>query len=69
MQQVEVDELTISYDVEGEGATTFETEDHQLYYKAVVRFDAQRFATFAPYSRLQAGMTVEADIISEANRC
>jgi len=42
-------------------ATTFETEDHQLFYKAVVRLDP---ANFAPFSRLQAGMTVDADIIS-----
>jgi len=44
--------------------TTFETADHQLYYTAVIRLDPKRSAAFAPYSRLQAGMTVDADIIS-----
>jgi HlyD family type I secretion membrane fusion protein len=45
-------------------ATTFETDEHQLFYKAVIRLDPASAAAFAPYSRLQAGMTVEADIIS-----
>jgi HlyD family type I secretion membrane fusion protein len=44
--------------------TTFETEDQQLFYKAVIRLDSKRSAAFAPYSRLQPGMTVDADIIS-----
>jgi HlyD family type I secretion membrane fusion protein len=44
--------------------TTFETAEHQLYYKAVIRLDRERSAAFAPYARLQAGMTVDADIIS-----
>jgi HlyD family secretion protein/adhesin transport system membrane fusion protein len=44
--------------------TTFETEDQQLFYKAVIRLDPKRSAAFAPYSRLQPGMTVDADIIS-----
>jgi HlyD family secretion protein/adhesin transport system membrane fusion protein len=45
-------------------ATTFETEDHQLFYKAVIRLDPKRSAGFTPYARLQPGMTVDADIIS-----
>jgi HlyD family secretion protein/adhesin transport system membrane fusion protein len=45
-------------------ATTFETDEHQLFYKAVIRLDPARSAAFAPYSRLQPGMTVDADIIS-----
>jgi adhesin transport system membrane fusion protein len=44
--------------------TTFESEDHQLYYKAVIRLDPADAATFQPFSRLQPGMTVDADIIS-----
>jgi HlyD family type I secretion membrane fusion protein len=44
--------------------TTFETEDQQLFYKAVIRLDPKRSAAYAPYSRLQPGMTVDADIIS-----
>jgi HlyD family secretion protein/adhesin transport system membrane fusion protein len=44
--------------------TTFETEDHQLFYKAVIRLDSAHSAEFAPYSRLQPGMTVDADILS-----
>ncbi len=44
--------------------TTFETDDHQLYYKAVVKLDSADATTFAPFSRLQAGMTVDADIVS-----
>jgi adhesin transport system membrane fusion protein len=44
--------------------TTFETDDHQLYYKAVIRLDPKRSAAFLPYSHLQAGMMVDADIIS-----
>ena len=54
--------------LEGEVAsispTTFETEDHQLFYKAVIQLDRKRSAAFAPYTRLQPGMTVDADIIS-----
>jgi HlyD family secretion protein/adhesin transport system membrane fusion protein len=45
-------------------ATTFETDEHQLYYKAVIRLDPADAATFAPFSRLQAGMTIDADILS-----
>jgi len=45
-------------------ATTFETEDQQLYYKAVIQLEPERSAAFAAYSRLQPGMTVAADIIS-----
>ena len=44
--------------------TTFETDDHQFYYKALIRLDPKRSAAFAPYARLQPGMTVDADIIS-----
>lgn len=44
--------------------TTFETEDNQLYYKAVIKLDPTDAATFQPFSRLQPGMTVDADIIS-----
>jgi HlyD family type I secretion membrane fusion protein len=51
-------------EVQSISPTTFETEDNQLYYKAVIRLDPKRSAAFAPYSRLQAGMTVDADIIS-----
>jgi HlyD family secretion protein/adhesin transport system membrane fusion protein len=45
-------------------ATTFETDEHQLYYKAVIRLDPADATTFAPFSRLQAGMTIDADILS-----
>ncbi len=44
--------------------TTFETDDHQFYYKALIRLDPKRSTAFAPYARLQPGMTVDADIIS-----
>ena len=44
--------------------TTFETDDHQFYYKALIRLDPKRSTAFAPYTRLQPGMTVDADIIS-----
>jgi adhesin transport system membrane fusion protein len=44
--------------------TTFETEDQQLFYKAVIRLDRDRLGAFVPYTRLQPGMTVDADIIS-----
>jgi HlyD family secretion protein/adhesin transport system membrane fusion protein len=44
--------------------TTFESEDHHYYYKALIRLDPKRSAAFTPYSRLQPGMTVDADIIS-----
>jgi multidrug efflux pump subunit AcrA (membrane-fusion protein) len=44
--------------------TTFETEDEQLYYKAIIKFDPGDAATFQPFTRLQPGMTVDADIIS-----
>lgn len=44
--------------------TTFETEDKQLYYKALIRFEPEDAMTFAPFARLQPGMTVDADIIS-----
>ena len=44
--------------------TTFETDDHQFYYKALIRLDPKRSVAFAPYARLQPGMTVDADIIS-----
>jgi HlyD family type I secretion membrane fusion protein len=44
--------------------TTFETEDDQLYYKAVIKFDPTDVATFKPFARLQPGMTIDADIIS-----
>ena len=44
--------------------TTFETEDHQFYYKALIRLDPKRSTAFAPFARLQPGMTVDADIIS-----
>ncbi len=47
--------------VDSISATTFETDEHQLFYKVVVRLDPEHFA---PFSRLQAGMTVDADIIS-----
>ena len=44
--------------------TTFETDDHQFYYKALIRLDPKRSTKFAPYARLQPGMRVDADIIS-----
>jgi HlyD family secretion protein/adhesin transport system membrane fusion protein len=44
--------------------TTFETEDEELYYKAVIKFDPGEATTFQPFARLQPGMTVDADIIS-----
>jgi len=44
--------------------TTFETEDKQLYYKALIKFDPEDAANFKPFTRLQPGMTVDADIIS-----
>jgi HlyD family secretion protein/adhesin transport system membrane fusion protein len=51
-------------EVQSISPTTFETEDHQLFYKAVIRLDPKRSAGFTPYARLQPGMTVDADIIS-----
>lgn len=44
--------------------TTFETDDHKFYYKALIRLDPKDSTAFAPYARLQPGMTVDADIIS-----
>lgn len=44
--------------------TTFETEDQQLYYKAIIKFDPDDAAKFQPFARLQPGMTVDADIVS-----
>lgn len=51
-------------DVSSISATTYETDDHQLFYKAVIKLDPADAATFAPFLRLQSGMTVDADIIS-----
>jgi HlyD family type I secretion membrane fusion protein len=45
-------------------ATTFETDDHQFYYKALIKLDPKRSPAFKPYARLQPGMRVDADIIS-----
>ncbi|WP_195930476.1 HlyD family type I secretion periplasmic adaptor subunit [Hyphomicrobium album] len=44
--------------------TTFETEDDQLYYKALIKFDPADATNFKPFARLQPGMTIDADIIS-----
>ncbi len=51
-------------EVQSISPTTFETADHQLFYKAVIQLDPKGSAAFTPYSRLQPGMTVDADIIS-----
>jgi adhesin transport system membrane fusion protein len=51
-------------DVVSISPTTFETEDHQFYYKALIKLDPKRSAAFAPYAHLQPGMMVDADIIS-----
>ena len=51
-------------EVESISPTTFEGEDKEYYYKALIRLDPKRSTKFTPYSRLQPGMVVEADIIS-----
>jgi len=44
--------------------TTTENEDKRSYYKAIIRFDPGRSDRYTAEWRLQAGMTVDAEIIS-----
>lgn len=50
--------------VESISPTTFVADDKEYYYQGRIRLDPERSASFTPYSRLQPGMVVEADIIS-----